>query len=697
MSNKIQSQHLSRLACIYLRQSTPGQVRHHQESTERQYALQQKAQDLGWRPDLVRVLDADLGLSGKQSEGREDFVKLVADVSMGRVGAVFALEASRLARCCADWHRLLELAALAGTLIIDEDGVYDPADFNDQLLLGLKGTMSQAELHFLRGRLQGGKLNKAKKGELHFPLPVGFCCDELGRTILDPDQQVQNAVRLVFESFRQTGSAYGVVHHFADHGLSFPKRAYGGTWDGKLLSGSLTHARVLGILKNPAYAGVYVYGRYRYGRVLGADGKVHTHTRKLPMQDWTVRIENHHPAYIDWQMFLANQAALAANRVVANDVPIAGPAREGLALLQGLLLCGICGRRLSVRYTGNGGIYPTYECTRLKRDGLASRACLAVRCDVLDGAIAARILQVVQPQQIELALAAIAELCQRQEAIDRQWQMRLQRAEYEADLAQRRYEQVDPANRLVAATLEQQWNETLTELQRLRQEDVQRQDREAQLVGKQQEQELRRLGRDLPGLWLSGDIEARDRKRILRLLIKDITVQKLPRPKRLVLHVRWQGGACEDLEVQLPLNFPDRLRYPTELVDEVRRLAQTQNDEQIARELNRQGRTPAKGQVFTIAMVKWVRYHHRIPSPALRRPEELTVQQVARQFGVSIGVVYYWIARKVLPARRINCGSPWWITLDTQKEEELNNRVRNSLRIGKRSQESQRQIVAGAL
>jgi DNA invertase Pin-like site-specific DNA recombinase len=696
MNIKIQSQHLSRLACIYLRQSTPGQLRHNPESTERQYALQAKAQELGWRPDLLRVLDADLGLSGKQSDGREDFLKLVADVSMGRVGAVFSLEASRLARCCADWHRLLELAALAGTLIIDEDGIYNPADFNDQLVLGLKGTMSQAELHFLRGRLQGGKLNKAKKGELRFPLPVGFCHDALRRTVLDPDQQVQEVVHLVFASFRQSGSAYGVVHHFADRGLKFPKRAYGGAWDGKLLWNSLTHGRVLGVLKNPAYAGVYVYGRYRYARTLGPDGKIHAHMQKLPMEDWTVRIENHHPAYIDWQTFLANQAMLAANQAVGKDTPVGGPVREGLALLQGLLICGRCGRRLSVRYAGNGGIYPIYECNRLKRDGLASRSCGCVRCDLLDKAIADRMLQVMQPQQIEVALAAMAELRQRQEAIDRQWQMRLQRAEYEASLAQRRYEQVDPANRLVAATLEQQWNEALAESGRLRQEDAQRQNQEALNVGKEQEQDLRSLSQDLPRLWLSSDIEPRDRKRILRLLIKDITVEKLPHPKRLVLHIRWHGGAYQDLDVELPANIADRLRYPPAMVEEVRRLSQTQSDRQIAQTLSDQGRVSAMGKVFNASMVKWIRFHHRIPTPMLKRPEELTVQQVAGKFGVSIGVVYYWIEHNGLPARRTNCGSPLWITLDTQKEKEFSDWVRQSARIGK-PQESRRQIVAGAL
>src|SRR5215472_12117719 len=262
MNPKITEHHRSKPAYVYVRQSTQAQVRHHQESTERQYALREKAQELGWSEPAIRILDRDLGRSGAQTTGRDDFKTLVAEVSMGQVGAVFALEASRLARSNLDWHRLLQLCALTETLVIDEDGCYDPVDFNDGLLLGLKGAMAQAELHFLRARLLGGKLNKAKKGELRFPLPVGFCYDEQGRTIRDPDAEVQGAVSLVFRLFRETASAFGVMQRFTQRGLRFPKRAYGGAWDGQIIWGRLTHSRVLSMLKNPAYAGMYVFGRY---------------------------------------------------------------------------------------------------------------------------------------------------------------------------------------------------------------------------------------------------------------------------------------------------------------------------------------------------------------------------------------------------------------------------------------------------
>jgi DNA invertase Pin-like site-specific DNA recombinase len=310
MTSKIQSMHLQKPAYIYIRQSTMAQVRQHQESTERQYALKEKAMALGWSAERIRILDGDLGVSGAQMSGRKDFQSLVAAVSMREVGAVFALEASRLSRSCTDWHRLLELCSFTGTVIIDEDGIYNPADFNDQLLLGLKGTMSQAELHFLRARLQGGKHNKAQKGELKSILPVGFLHDEHGRIILDPDSQIRHVVSCLFESFRETGTAYGVVHSFSKAGLSFPKRAYGGAWDGRLIWGRLTGSRVLGVLKNPVYAGAYVHGRYQTTKSIAPDGSFRTTSKQMPMSAWTVLIKDHHEGYISWEQFMGNQMLL---------------------------------------------------------------------------------------------------------------------------------------------------------------------------------------------------------------------------------------------------------------------------------------------------------------------------------------------------------------------------------------------------
>lgn len=689
MISKVQDHHRDRPAYIYIRQSTMGQVRHHQESTERQYALRDKALEMEWSPQKIRILDGDLGVSGAQTTDREDFKTLVTDVSMGMVGAIFALEASRLARSNLDWHRLIEISALTNTLVVDEDGCYDPADFNDALLLGLKGTIAQAELHFIRARLQGGKLNKAKKGELRFPLPVGLCYDDEGKTIFDPDQEVQGAVHLVFDTFQKTGSAYGVVQHFAQKGLQFPKRAYGGAWDGKLIWGRLTHSRVLGILKNPSYAGVYSFGRYRSSKEICPDGEVRTRTKPVPMNSWLVRIQDHHEGYITWQELEKNQELLEKNRTNGEEMVLSGPAREGLALLQGLLLCSRCGRRLSVRYMGNGGIYPTYDCNALRREGLSTTSCMSIRCDLLDAEICRRVLEVLEPAQLEVATEAIEQLEQRDKALSRQWQMRIERAEYEAQLAERRYEEVDPSNRLVASTLEKRWNDALVRLEELRGEFAEFQRKEALTITPEQRAKVLALAEDFPYLWNAPTTKAKEKKRILRLLLKDITVERIAERKIVILHVRWQGGACEDIQVSLPANIADRLRYPEEVVQRVQELARELPDNQIAETLNEEERISAKGKPFNVSIVRWIRHKHQIPSPELKRPEELTVRQVANEFGVGRGVVYYWIERDVIEARRRNNGSPYWITLSPEKANELRAWVCNSKRIRNQRKKSE--------
>jgi len=694
MNPKITEHHRSRPAYIYLRQSTPGQVRHHQESTERQYALREKALDLGWSESLIHTLDRDLGKTGTEMAGREDFKTLVAEVSMGQVGAVFALEVSRLARSNLDWHRLLQLCALTETLVIDEDGCYNPADFNDGLLLGLKGAMAQAELHFLHARLQGGKLNKAKKGELRFPVPVGFCYDEQGRIILDPDQEVQGAVSLVFRLFRETGSAFGVMQRFAESALRFPKRSYGGAWDGRIIWGRLTHSRVLGMLKNPSYAGMYVFGRYQYRRQISPDGGVHKRIHAVAMSDWRVSLKEHHEGYITLEEFSKNQERLEKNRTNGEEALLAGPAREGLALLQGLLLCGTCGHALTVRYTGNGGIYPCYLCNRLRREGSASKDCMSFRCDLLDAAIAAEVMQALQPAEIELALAALQELESRDRTISRQWQMRLERAEYEAALAERRYQEVDPSQRLVAGTLERRWNDALLQLEDLKKQAAEFLRQEARVATPEQKAQVLALARDLPRVWHAPTTQAKDRKRMLWLLIKDITVEKPPRPKQLLVHIRWQGGACTDICVQLPPNIADRVRYPVAVVERVRHLAQSLPDGDIAGRLNQEGQVSALGKPFTGSMIQWIRFRYQIPRAKLERSDELTVQQVAERFTVSPNVVYYWIDRDVIQARRLNAGSPYWITLNETDEQKLQDWVRNSCRI---RMTSSTQLQEGAL
>jgi DNA invertase Pin-like site-specific DNA recombinase len=679
MTDKINPQHLEKTAYVYIRQSSMGQVRHHRESTERQYALQDTARSLGWLPHRIKILDGDLGRSGSSTTDRTDFKTLVADVSLANAGAVLALEASRLARSNADWHRLIEICGITGTLIIDEDGCYDPSDFNDGLLLGLKGTMAQAELHFIRSRLQGGKLNKAQKGELRFPLPVGYVFDEANRIVKDPDEQVRSAIGLVFTAFLETGSAYGVVHRFAKENLLFPKRSYGGVWAGKLHWGRLTDSRVLAILKNPSYAGVYAFGRYRCVKEILEDGEVRSTIARMPRDEWLVEIRDHHEGYTAFEQYLKNLDSIERNRTNPKESVLSGPAREGLAMLQGLLICGCCGRRLTPRYRGNGGIYPIYECNWRKREGLSKTSCMSVQCGYLDRAIEQRVWEVVNEEHLNLALDAYDILRQRGQQISTQWKLRLERAEYEVQLAQKRYEQVDPENRLVASTLEQRWNDVLVELEDVQNQITELQQKEHPITSGQREDVLK-LAEDLPRLWKSKTTSTKDKKRILQLLIQDITVEKCERG-RAILHVRWQGGQCEDLPVKLPRPTAERWRHSDALVQRVRELAQDYSDDEIAAKLNGEGLQSNKGNAFTRSSISWIRHKHAIPAADKKKPEEQTVKEVSQQFGVSPGVVYYWIANKIITARRLNHGSPYWITVNPQKQQELEKWVRESNRI----------------
>jgi DNA invertase Pin-like site-specific DNA recombinase len=680
MTSKIADQHLSRVACIYIRQSTPGQVRFNQESTERQYNLKDKAQSLGWSSERIRILDRDLGHSA--TTNREDFKTLVSDVAMGQVGGIFSLEASRLARSNKDWHRLLELCAITGTLVIDEDGCYDPSEFNDSLVLGLKGTFAQAELHIIRARLHGGKLNKARKGELKFPLPVGYVYDG-DEIALDPDQEVQGAVRTIFELFAREGSAFAVVQRFNALGLRFPRRQWGGAWDGKLIWGQLRHSRVLGMLANPAYAGTYVYGRYQSYKQISPAGEICTQLRRVPQDEWRITIPDHHPGYISWEQFLANRQRLQANQT--NAEVLAGPAREGLCLLQGLLLCGTCERRLGVRYTGNGGIYPIYQCVWKHREALSSRACMSLSFRPLDDAIAERVVAAVTPLTIELALKALTSLEERDQAVGAQWRRRLERARYDADLAERRYEAVDPHNRLVAGTLEQRWNDAAQRVLDLEAEfaDFERQTLRA--ITAEQKRQILHLASDFPRLWTAATTAARDRKRMLRLLIKDITVVKGAERKLLKLQIRWQGGATEVVELQLPANRADVVRYPVAIIDKVRDLAREHNNEQIAALFNRDGLISSTGKPFTAAMISWIRYKHRISGPS-HPPGTLTVNEVCERYGVSMHVVYYWIERGHVSTQQRKPGAPYAIAITDKQDRELREWVATSSRMSSPTQ-----------
>ena len=539
---KISAAHLERLAVVYVRQSSLAQVRQHTESTQRQYALAEEAQQLGWPAARVEVIDDDLGLSGRSADGRAGFRELVGRVCVGEVGAILGLEVSRLARSSADLQRLLELARLTDTLVIDSDGIYDLQDFNDRLLLGLKGTMSEAELHLLAGRLQGAKRAAAERGELRFPLPVGYVYDDEGQTVIDPDDQVRAAVADVFAAFEQTGSAYGVVGVFQSQGRLFPRRAYGGAWAGELRWGRLTHSRVLGVLSNPAYAGAYVYGRYRSRRLVSPDGAIRTSTVELPRAEWAVVIADHHPGYIDWDAFLRNEARLRRNRTNAGE----RPPREGEALLQGILVCGGCGGQMSTRYQAGRGYY---ECSKSRADRVQTPRCRSVRSDTLDAAVARRLLESLSPEQVALARAAADEVTERRTRTTRAAELAVERARYEADRAERAFHQCEPEHRLVARSLEQRWEARLAALAEAEHALARAQAAVAPLPPRA---ELEALCADLPGLWAAPSTSSRDRKRMLRTLIADVTLISEAGATQLTIGIRWQSGASEQLDVQRP-------------------------------------------------------------------------------------------------------------------------------------------------
>ena len=490
--HKITSSHRDRAALIYPRQSSMAQLREHTESTRSQYALAGKAAALGWPRTSIEVIDTDLGISGKWGVAREGFTELVTRVCSGEVGAIFAIEITRLARSNADVARLAEFARITGTLLIDPDGVYDPADVNDRVLLGFKGTMGEMELHVMAQRLHANKRAAAERGELRTPLPVGLVHDDAGDIVIDPDAEVQAAIRDVFAAFTACGSAYGVVAAFA--GRRFPLRAYGGAWAGQLRWGRLTHARVLGVLKNPCYAGAYVHGRYTSRRTVDPGGTVHTALVERPRAEWPVLIKDHHEGYITWADFLASEARLAANRTNAG----ARPPREGCALCQGIIFCGSCGKPMRTSYHTDAR--PSYECSRADR--LTTPTCRSVAAATVDDAVAGALLDALTPEQVALALAAADEVAGRHQRVSRAAELAVERARYEADRAERAFSQVEPENRLVARSLEARWEARLTALAEAEQALQDARDALPPLPGRA---ELEKLAADLPALWHAPD------------------------------------------------------------------------------------------------------------------------------------------------------------------------------------------------
>jgi DNA invertase Pin-like site-specific DNA recombinase len=637
-SVKITRDHLERIAVIYVRQSTLAQVRDHGESTQRQYALTAEAERLGWPAERVMVIDADLGVSGRGGSGRTGFKELVGRVCCGEVGAVFGLEVSRLARSTADLQRLLELCSLTDTLIVDGDGVYDLGAFNDRLLLGLKGTMSEAELHILAGRLQGARRAAAQRGELRVPLPVGYVYDDEGEIVLDPNEEVRTAIADVFACFEQTGSAYAIVGAFAER--QFPARAYGGAWAGQIRHTQLTHSRALSVLRNPAYAGAYVFGRRRSRRQVQPDGSVRPRTTMLPREQWDVVIYDHHPGYITWEQYLRIEQRLASNRTYAG----ARPVREGSALLQGIVRCGSCGRSMATFYRDGK---PGYDCSYSRVDRAATPACRGVMGEQIEQAVARRLLEAVAPEKIALALKAADAVTDRRSRQTRAVELRVERARYDAARAERAFHQCEPDNRLVARSLESRWEAKLRELA----------EAEAELASQAAEPpppgraDVEALARDIPRLWASPTTSHRDRKRLLRALINDITLTFTPDQPEIQIGIHWRSGSSDEITVLRP--GAARTLRAAEVQEVICQLGPTHTNVELAERLNADGHLTASGRPFTEDSVRWMRWKHRVASPSPFGEEEIGVHDLAQRLDVGDHVVYQWIQTDKLQARRV--------------------------------------------
>ncbi len=668
--HKITSSHRARAALIYLRQSSMAQVREHTESTKSQYALAGKAAALGWPRTSIEVIDTDLGISGKWGVAREGFTELVTRVCSGDVGAIFGIEITRLARSNADVARLAEFARITGTLLIDPDGVYDPADVNDRVLLGFKGTMGEMELHVMAQRLHANKRAAAERGELRTPLPVGYVHDDAGDVVIDPDAEVQAAIRDVFAAFTACGSAYGVVAAFKDR--RFPLRAYGGAWAGQLRWGRLTHARVLGILKNPGYAGAYVFGRYASHRTVDPSGTVRTAMTERPRAEWPVLIKDHHESYITWAEYLASEARMAANHTAAG----ARPAREGIALCQGIIICGSCGKPMMTNYHTDQR--PSYECSS-RRDRLTTPSCRTVVAACVDDAVAGALLDALTPGQIVLALSAADEVSGRRQRVSRAAELAVERARYEADRAERTFCQVEPENRLVARSLEARWEARLAALAEAEQALEATQDVLPPLPGRA---ELEKLAADLPGLWNAPTTSARDRKRLLRTLIADVTVLPEPDRTKARIGIRWHTGVTDELTVDRPVHPGTARRSPAPAIDLVKRLGPTTSNDELVTQLNAAGHLTGHGRPFDIDAVQWIRHAYQIPVPDPYGPGEISVAEAARRLGCSSGVIYHWIHTGRLTARR-GSASRFCIPWNAQAEAGCRSRIAQSAHLGR--------------
>jgi len=625
---KVTGSHLRRDAYLYVRQSTVRQVFENTESTRRQYALRERAVALGWPIERVNVIDTDLGKSGASSADREGFQKLVGEVGIGRAGIVLGLEVSRLARNSTDWHRLLEICALTDTLILDEDGIYNPSDFNDRLLLGLKGTMSDAELHVLRARLRGGILNQARRGALKVPLPVGLVYDAADHVVLDPDSQVRKSIAHLFETFERTGSASATVRHFREQELRFPRRPRGGPHKGELLWEPMRHWRVLRVLHNPRYAGAFCFGRTRTHKRPGETIEIEV----LPRDEWTALFPDAHPGYITWEQFEANLARLRDNAQAHGSERRKSPPREGPALLQGLAVCGICGRRMTVRYhTRKGRQWPQYVC---QSEGIetATSKCQSIPGLGIDEAIGELLVETVTPVTLEVALQVQAELDARADEADALRRQRVERARHEADQARRRFMEADPSNRLVVDVLEAEWNGKLRGLHDAQEELEQRRAQDHQELSDERRRQVLALATDFSRLWNDPKTPQRERKRMVR------------------------GGAVQRRTLPLAQSAWQLRQTSAEVVAAIDALLDEHTEGQIAGILNDRGLVSGEGLPFHAIRVRRLRRDYALKTRYDRLHEAgmLTLDEIADLLGVATQTVKIWRDRGLLRAHAYN-------------------------------------------
>ena len=662
-SPKIEPRHLRLRALVYVRQSTPQQLQHNQESTRRQYQLAERAQQMGWPAAQVLVIDDDLGLSGASSDQRSGFQRLVASIGLGEVGIVLVTEVSRLSRCNSDWHRVIELCAVFATVIADEDGVYDPRDPNDRLLLGVKGTLFAAELHILQARMRGGLINKAQRGALAVTLPIGFRRTAKGGVMFDPDEAVRLAIATVFERFGILRNARAVQRHFLTNGLKLPRLIQSGPETGQIVWVRPSYQMLHRMLVNPAYAGTFVYGRTKREVTPGDPPAIVD--RRLAPEAWDIVVPDVYPAYLSFDAYRANRRQLADNRYNFAQKHRGAP-RDGSALLAGLIRCGRCGRQMGVGY-GQGA--PRYHC-RGAQNAYGEPQCQSVAVRDVDQAVSGAFLDAVQPAGIETMLVALERLEDERRAIDRQWQLRLERARYDAHLAQRQYDVVDPENRLVARTLERRWDAALAAIEALEAEYGLLQRTALAPLSAAEIDEVRDLATDLPVLWHADTTTAVDRKRLLRLVIAGVTATVDRQERRVAVEILWSGGATTQLEAHLP-PLGHHLRTAPDVLILIRDLARVHPDHAIAAQLHARGLRTRQDKPWTYARVASMRRQHGITTacpidtraPAGRADGLVSLRAAAERLGLAQATIRIWAHHGVVSCDQRCAGSKLWVRL----------------------------------